>query len=321
MSASNPMFSELPHYRVGAGVQTNLGTLLNYGARVTYVCSAPGNFATSFQIGGRILPTLAQGLAECRSGMGDVVVILPGHTESVTDTTMMANLEAGTRIMSLVDPWRTDAPTFTWTATTAAWNITVANVEIIGLRLLVDGVNNVAAPIKFSAASGGLLGNWIRTSSGASNKATVAVTVDTGATDFRFNGNYVTGDAAGACTDIVLLQGATVPSRFMAFGNNMMCASSTTNGLIRVSVAALNTFVANNTLFNLTASSVAAVNYGNVACTGVIQDNRIMVRNTGAVTSGTTGITLGAAAVINGFNNLVANDPRTSGLLLPTVDT
>src|SRR3972149_5020733 len=49
----------------------------------------------------KLVATLAGGLDRCRSGYPDIVMVLPGHTESVTDGTMLANMKAGNQIIGV----------------------------------------------------------------------------------------------------------------------------------------------------------------------------------------------------------------------------
>ena len=72
---------------------------------------------------------------------------------------------------------------------------------------------------------------------------------------------------------------------------------------------------------NLAATSIAAINYANVATTGTCRNNHITVFSTGAVSAGVTGITVGGTGNLTGyFNNFVVNDPNKSGFLAPVAD-
>lgn len=321
MPANLPLFPTLQAVAGSQGFRTEYGTFLPPATRVTYVRSTGVQSGDPQDIAARILPTLDAGLKECRSGLGDIVYVLPGHTETVTST-FLASLVAGTRIIGLGDINRDDAPTFTWSSAAATWAISVKNVYIQGLRLLMDNFNGVTAPINITAAGCTLNSNFMRWSSGASLKATTAITVGSAATDCFIGYNDIYGVAAGICTDGIKLLGATTPDRFKCIGNNFCAAATSANGLINVSVAALAIQIENNKICNLAATSIAGISFANVACTGSCSSNNITVFSTGAVSLGVTGITVGGVANLVGyFQNFTVNDPNKSGFLTPAADS
>lgn len=321
MPANLPLFPTLPVYAAGAGLRTEFGMLLPPGNRVTYLRSTGAQSGDSQDIVARLTTTLAAALAECRSGMGDIVYVLPGHAENVSSTALSA-LVAGTRIIGIGDINRDDAPTFTWNATGSTWAIAVKNVYIQGLRLLMDGANGVVAAINITASGCTLVGNYMRWSSSAALLATTAITVGSAGTDTIIASNDIYGAAAGVCTDGIVLLGATVPSRTKIIGNHINAAAVSATGLIRVSVAALGVLIDSNVINNVTAASIAGISFGNVATGGTCRNNHITVLSTGGVSLGVTGITVGGTNNKTGyFNNFVVNDPNASGFLAPAVDT
>jgi hypothetical protein len=303
----------------GAGMKTPFGlALLPPGSRIAaYVRSTGVQIGDDPFLNSNLVSTLAAGVARARAGLGDTVVVLPGHTESVTDATMLSGLVAGTRIMGFGRG--SNMPVFRWTATAAQWALSVADVTIQGLRLRLEGANGVVKAINVTGADCGIYGCDIEVSSGAANLATIALEVGVGATRFELVGNLLRGVAAGVATDGVKVvstnQGIRIEDNEMAF------ATTTTNGLVHFTTAALDTRVARNLMLNSTAVSVACIVYDNVAVTGVCADNRIAVLSTGAHTANVTGITTGASTLVRFFENYSSNDLRTSGLLVPAADT
>lgn len=314
-----PTFDSLPLYTQVGGLRTGYATVLPPGGLVTYLRSTGATNLDPPEIKDRLTTTLAQALLQCRANAGDVIYVLPGHAENVTTSPTFI---AGVRIIGVGDIARDDAPTFTWTATTSQWAITVKNVEISGLRLLCDGANGVVKAIVTTAAGMQMKGNFIRWSSGASNLATIGIEIGSGATDTAILGNYITGVAAGSVTDGIKLVGATVPSRTRISGNAIIAAGVSATGLIDVTVAALNLIIQGNLIENVTASSIAAISFANVACDGMCCDNYITVKSTGALSAGVTGITVGGTNNLVGFHqNFVVNDVNKSGILAPAADT
>lgn len=101
--------------------------------------------------GNRIFPTLAAALADSNTvaSRGDVIYILPGHTETITTAAGIAINEAGYSIVGLGNGAL--RPTFTFTTSTAAsFDVTAANnliqnvVFVCGIDAQV-AMNNVTA--------------------------------------------------------------------------------------------------------------------------------------------------------------------------------
>lgn len=327
MSALDTLIPGIQFTGFQAGIASERGIYVSGGARIILLCNSTARTGDDPNVTARIYGgtqgTLASAMSLCRANMGDVILVLPGHAENV-GATALANLVAGTRIIgvSTSGPNQDSAPTFTWNATTSTWAISVKNVEISGLRLLMDGANGVVAPINITAAGCQLKNNYMRWSSGASTLATTAITVGSGATDCVIYGNQVDGVAAGVCTDGIKLLGATTPDRFVCANNVMQAAATSANGLINVSVAATRILIAANQITNLAATSVAAISFANVAASGQVSDNYLTVFSTGAVSAGVTGITVGGTNNLCGFfQNFVVNDVNKSGFLAPVADS
>lgn len=319
MGAAN--IPNLPFTGAGAGLKTPFGIHLPPGGNVAaYVRSTgPQNYDEQ-QVKQRIVTTLAKGLSYCRAGLNDVVVVLPGHSENVTDTTMLDNLVNGTRIIGAGVPWQDDAPTFRWTATAGEWTIDNKNVSISGLRLRLEGANGVTNAINITGAGVSLTDNYIEVASGASNKAAIACTIGSGATDCHIMRNYVTGTATHNVTDGFLLSGGTVPSRVVITDNVMIASATAGNGLVRVSVAALGVYIARNDILNTHTNSTAAIAVGNVAATGIVAYNNLGTQDNAAAAT-TQGLVQGAASLIRGFQNFSCDEPIKSGVLTPAAAT
>ena len=316
---ANPLY-QLPNYGLQAGMASPYGILLPPSQQVVYVRSTGVQNTDNRDIAERLVTTLATALSYCRSGLADTVVCLPGHSESVTDATMLTNLVAGTKIIGVGNG--SNRPTFRWTATAAQWAISVNDVVFSNLNLQLEGANGVVKAIAVTGNDVVFYGNDILVGSGASNKATIAIEVGTGAAGgnrFVFDSNTVRGVVAGAVTNGLLISNAASDIRIV--NNEMHFASTTTNGNINCNAAALNIRVLNNYLENTVASSVACIVFSNAASDGTCAYNAITVKNTGTATSGTVGITIGAACLVGFHQNFVVNDPLKSGLLSPSVDT
>lgn len=316
MSWNSQFFGQLPSFAAGAGVKTPFGLLLPPGGNVAaYVRSTGAQDYDESAIKARLVPTLAQGLNKCRAGLGDTVVVLPGHSESVADATMLDNLRAGCNIVGIGQG--STKPTFRWTATGGKWLVDDANVRISGLKLQMEGANGVVKALEITA-SGFLLEDCdIEVASDATAKAAIAIEIGSGATHCTIRGNYLYGTETHNVTDGIKVVGGTVPSDLKICGNVMLASATAANGLVHVTVAAKRVMIMGNTIYNTHTASTACVAVDAVAADGVIAYNNVATVNNGAASG--QGITLGAGALFRAFQNFSSDEPVKSGVLAPVV--
>lgn len=260
-------FPHLNYQTFPAGVRLGPLTVVPGGANVHYVRSTGAADYDPPELTGRIFTTLNAALGQCRSGRGDTVIVLEGHTESVSSANFLSNLVAGTRIIGRgVGASR---PTFTWTTATSTVLMNVANVSIDNCILNMDpgsGTVNVAAPITVSANGCSITNCRIRVSTDANSKTTTAIFFST-ATDCEFSGNHVYGATAGEVTSVIDI---TASDRLRMVGNYIAAATSNTAvGSVRfTTTASLDIVLAYNFYANRKASSTCAVT-GLAGVTGV----------------------------------------------------
>jgi hypothetical protein len=275
MSYGNFLFPNLRTTQLGAGVRTEFGTLLPPGARVAaYVRSTGVQSGDDSDIANRLLLTLNAGLAQCRSGFGDVIVVLPGHVESITAANFFSSLVAGTRILGM--GYGTNRPTFTWTAATSTFLFNVANTVLDNCILEMAGppasttALSVAAPITISAAGCQISNCLIRTSVDGDQLATIPITTTDAADDLVLTNLLMYGATAGESTTMIDVLGCDR----MLMNNCFLsgATSSTTVGVMRLNAtAATHIQVHNSTFMNRKAASIHAVT-GVASSTGVVAD-------------------------------------------------
>lgn len=309
------LFSSMPQYTsVFGGFGTPFGTVLPPTTRVAaYVLSANPPDGTEQSIVEKIVPTLDAALKRCRAGQGDIIYVLPGHSENVTDATFLDNLVAGTRIIGLGDPNQDMAPTFRWTDTAGEWSVDQDNVEIAGLRLRMEGADGITKAINVTGSGFKMTGCNVQLASGASNKATIGVEIGSGATEAQIVGNYFRGTATHNVTDGIKVVGATTPDDLKVVGNTMIASATAANGLIRVTVAAKRCYIAGNRVQNTHTDSTAAITIGNVAASGIVEDNRLGVEADAA----DYGLSIGGANECRFFENYGTDEDDASGNLTP----
>lgn len=311
-----PLFPQAPYIPVPGGVDLGTVVVMPTGANTIYLRSTGPQAADPPALSGKIVTTLAAALAQCRTGLADTVMVLPGHSESVSTATMLANLVPGTRIIGTGRGSK--MPVFRFTATTSQWAIDDADVVIHGLRLRLEGANGVVKAIAITAADVRISGCDIEVASGAALKATIAVEIGTGADRCEIVGNRFRGTATHNVTDGVLVAAAVDGVRIC--DNEMQFSATAANGNIRVAaVAATHLMISGNMLANTHTASTACIALGNAAMTGVVANNAMSTINDGTVTD--QGITFGAGALVRCFRNDSCDEPKKSGTLTPAAGT
>lgn len=204
-----------------------------------------------------------------RTGRGDIIQLLPGHTESISSADYMST--TGSKTDFTVRGPATGAPAvLTWTVTGSSWLLDTAGVVIDGRRqyggssihLNLEpgtGTVSVAAPITVSASRCAILGTKARTSTDSNNLATIPISFTDDADDCEFSYNRWTGATTGESTCLVDVAGA---DRLVMVGNFLKGASShasTTSVLRFKTTAAVDIYMKDNAIVNKKASSTGAV--------------------------------------------------------------
>jgi len=311
---------DVPWLGMGAGIKTEAGMVFPSSARVAaYVRSTGRADLDPPEISNRIDTTLAAGLKKCRAGYGDIVVVLPGHSESVTGATMMDNLVNGTRIVGWGSPMQDDAPTFNFTAAASQWAIDNKNVVIRGLKLKFSMATPfVTKGILFTAAGCSMVGNVIETSTTSTAGALIAVEVGSGASQFTFAGNYVYGTIGTFQTHV--LNVAAAVNDLVVVRNRIMAPATIATGVIAIGAnACLRVYIADNHLSNTLASSTACISAGDAASSGDIVRNMCSVLNNG--TGASQGIILHATSIIKCYENRTSDEAGKTGIVTPAAST
>lgn len=97
----------------------------------------------------RFASTVDAAIGLCTAGAGDTIVVLPGHTETITSTSLTLDV-AGVNIVCL--GWGASAPTFTYSTAAATINVSAANVAWKGGKFVAN-FDNVAAAFTIGAAT------------------------------------------------------------------------------------------------------------------------------------------------------------------------
>ena len=316
MSQSN-LVTDVPLVQNFPGYRTPFGLTLPPGGRVAaYVRSTGAQSGDDITIGNNLVLTSAAAFARCRSGMGDTVVYLPGHTETVTATFLSALL-AHTNLIGIGRG--TSMPVFNFSATDSQFALSVANCYFHNLKFNFSA-NGVVKGWDVSGSD-----NWIDSctwivASGATAKATIVCELNTGADRFRLTNNRVYGTATHNVTNGFLVTAAVTDCEFI---NNRMIASATAgNGLINFVGASLNNLVAGNLIYNTHTSSTTSIAVADAASDGFAVNNRFGAKVGTATAPAVTGLVFaGASSLWTCNENYSTPTKNTSGLVTPAVDS
>jgi hypothetical protein len=98
--------------------------------------------------------TVDYAVAACTASKGDRIMVLPGHTEALTEATSLTMDVAGVQVIG-IGSGRLKPQISITTATTATWNITAANCLVQNIDI-VTGFLDVAVAMTVGAAGDGL---------------------------------------------------------------------------------------------------------------------------------------------------------------------
>lgn len=301
-----------------AGIRTDFATVIPPAANVHYVRSTGAADYDPPELSGRILTTVNAALLECRSGRGDYIYVLPGHTESyANDGDFWSNLVAGTKI--LCQGYGSMRPTFTFTHANAQADIDVADCWIGGAKFTVTGTTTCANPFNVTAPGFHFIGNEVVMGTAATTMITDFIKLSAAADDARIAGNYIYSTTDAACTSVITTTGAV--DQLVIAGNAMMVgiATAATGVLLQLSNAAIsNNIIVDNVIWNNTASSKYCVS-PHASSTGWVDNNRWGTGDaaTAPASSGWVTYTTGYRFGINQCITTTA----ASALLSPAVDS
>lgn len=264
-----------------------------------------------------IYTTVKLALAQCVASRGDVIFVLPGHTEAITSATTLAISIAGVSIIGLGRG--SLRPTFTYTtAATANIPVSAANVAVRNC-IFVANFADVAAAFTTTAAPEFSIQNCEFRDTDATHNflsiVTTTITVNADGLDFSKNRVQMVGTTAG--TTMIIVAGTidrlTINDNFVtkAVLNNTACL------LASGALVTTNLEMARNMLFsNNTDSSGGGflITTSSTTSTGMVHDNYVK------------GLDIAAELMISGtgsklgeFNNLYDGDVDKSGFVSPAI--
>ncbi len=218
------------------------GLLLGIG-NVWFVDNGNSNSSDSSGAGrtlGQPFDTLAFAVGQTTPTNGDLIMVAPGHAESITgaDGILFGTNAVGITVIGIGNGL--DRPTFTWTSvTTADMEIDAASVTLRNLYFDLTGIDALAVGIDVNASNFKMIGcEVLQADSGG--QALVAVDLDGNANDSRIsNCKFLAptaGDGNGAIQITGTLKGLEIDNCWIDGDYDDACIFSTvafTEGLIR----------------------------------------------------------------------------------------
>lgn len=298
------------------GQRTLYGTWLPPGARVAAYVGPQSDATDSYSTSSLLVSTLQAGLARCRSGKGDVVIVLPGHTETVSTADFYTNLVAGTRIIGVADMYSGMMPALNFTATASTFLLDVANVQISGLKFTV-GIDEVVNFVTVSATGCRIDNCYFQVGTASTMDSDTPVIVATGATDCVITNNRFVGTSTAVNTNIISVTGTGVNN--LVIENNFFSCSVSSNGIIDLSGTATNIDINGNCIHNFGPTAPTGIRCADTALVGVIRNNQFFFTTDITVLTGSVSLTGVGTSSLRMVNNYASDEDSVGGVLTPVL--
>jgi hypothetical protein len=280
---------------------------------IYFVNSATGTDSTSNGTGPDApFKTINYAIAQCTASKGDIIYVMPGHSESISGVGAIAASIIGVQIIGLGTGTLRPLITLHTTATTIA--VSAASVTFKNLRITGD-VTGVVTIFNITAANCTIDGvDFIETASCA---ALQFILTTSAAVDLRVqNCSWIqTVTAAGALQQWIVLTGADRAKILNNYASLKGYATSNpANGVVvGVTTASANVEIGNNTFISSNSTGTIAISLL-AATTGFVYNNRVASAKSAIAGQ----VACASCFASSNYSGHVAN---TSGLLDPVVDS
>ena len=280
-----------------------------------FVSSTTGSASNDGTSPQSALATVAQAVTKCTTDKGDVIVVLPGHAEAVTSSSLTLS-KAGISVIGLGQGRL--RPTFTYGAAAATINVTADDVAVKNC-VFIANFDNVAAAFTIGAAKDFTLeGNEFFDNSNALHYLSIVVTGSTAnsADGLKILNNRWSGLAIAPAAAFSIL--STI-DRLTVVGNYIKMASTDDEGSFitfsdkngtNVEIGWNQHYVDNATSG---ATGIFLTGSGTVF-TGTVHNNYVRALDT------TTELLATAGTKLAYFNNLYTGTADASGKVWPLAD-
>jgi hypothetical protein len=276
--------------------------LLTFG-NIFYVNSVSGaNTSNNGKSPTEAFATIDYAIGQCTANNGDVILVMPGHAETVT-AAITADV-AGITILGLGAG--DQRPLITPNGAIDAMTLTAAGVVVENLRFAAPLTDAQTADINIAAAGCVVRNTYHVGSVGSANKVDI-ITVTAGGNNALIDG-VVIRNVTVDCVDGILLEGAANAVEI----RNCDIQGAFSTGVITDGAVATLVNIHHN-LFKNTKAATAVVNFVTNS-TGVFWDNRISGRHTTIASNVVPGTGM------DFFETYVSEQAALNGLYVPAQD-
>lgn len=316
------IIQDLPFQSADVGIRAPDGLYVAPGSRIVgYVRSTGRQAYDPPHIANNLTTSVKNLLTQCRAGFEDVIVVLPGHTETV-GTTLLTGAVQGTRIAGVgVSPDKDNAPTFTWDAATANMACSVKNMTFENLRFVANA-DNITKAITTTAAGLKFLNCVVLCGVAANKDMAIVFSVEGGSNALQIDNCCIYGtlgvsqaiNISGAC-DNVRITNSCIRTVTAAVGTGTVAITSTSTNYVT------GLRIENCVIENQLASSTAALTFTDIAHTGWVRNNSIGTMANSATPAAGGIVPAGSTNILVHYINNYHSDglKGTSGILAPVV--
>lgn len=253
-------------------------------------------------------------VSQCTASRGDIVVVKPGHAETISAAAGFDLDVAGVAVIGLGNG--SLMPTFTLSATTSDAKISAANCSLLNCRFIAS-TSDVVRAVQVTAANATIKG-LLFPDTGATNEILTAVKA-TGTTDNEADGLWIEGCRAyGTSAAILEFLEYNAHINGLVFKDNIIVNEGTAAGVAIAGATGknlLNAYIGYNKTANKATAGNLFIDSDSTASTGIAENNLIGHADvTGAHDNGLTGMGFRL------FNNLSVSVNNLSGFVLPAID-
>lgn len=310
------MATNFPNGLASQGVPVIPGVPLTTGTYF-FVHSGVGSNTNSGRDKQHPLATVAAAIAKCTANKGDVILLMPGHAETISDATSFNLNVAGVQVVGLGTGLL--RPTFTFsTANTATWTVSAANCGVTNCHFIANFLNVASAFTTAAAKDFGISYCSFVDSSSSLNFLCIVTTssTDNAADGLTFNNNYVYGLAT---TDGAVISVLGNQLRVQACDNVVDKAATNDAGhFITLSSKIVGGIRILRNMLTVVGSSGAAVGVfgtgSGSTSSGIIADNYVWSLDT------TSALLFTASTGIRFMQNFMSGAVDASGTVYPAAD-
>lgn len=274
---------------------------------VFFVSSGTGNSGNLGTDSGQPFATISQAISACTANKGDVVIVMPGHAETVAAAGGITVNKAGVSIIGLGSG--TLRPTLTFSATASTSAVSAANVTMRNFAVTCS----ITAVVSLFNITGAFFAmdavDYVDTASMSPLSWMAATGVDTRIT----NSSWVASATQSASTQQWIIINAAHRFKCLNCFASLNGAAASANGIIVGATAASNDVdIAFNRFMSVGSTSAVGLSMFS-GTTGLVRENHVATAKTAIAGN----IALASCYGMNNYSSHVANK---NGLLDPVVD-